>query len=63
MFSVAMKAFIFRARKRGRCGRIIESIFTDVKTCVIFNDYRALAFKFEDRRYMKKKIGNEVSLV
>ena len=49
LFSVFMKTLVFRARKRGRCGRCIESIFTELRTCVIFNDYRALAFKFEER--------------
>lgn len=41
-----MKGVVFRARKRGACGRVLETMLVDVRSSLIFNDYRSLHLKF-----------------
>ena len=49
LWSVLMKGLVFRARKRGFCGRFFETVLVDLRTSLIFNDYRCLHLKFEER--------------
>ena len=47
LWCTIMKGVIFRARKRAGCGRVLETILVDVRTSLIFNDYRSLHLKFQ----------------
>ena len=52
-----MKGVMFGVRKRGCCGRVLESILVDMRTSLIFNDYKSLRNFFVLKKRSKENKG------